>query len=113
MNKAHSGIHKHFITLPDGREQCKYCKDSNNERIYSGTSPTTPLWSHLQKYHSGQIDEKPTPEPLTAIQQEKITNSYIKWITSSCQPFTTSENKDFCDFIQDLNEGYKIPCHQI
>lgn len=109
MNKTRSDIHKYFTTLPDGRKQCKFC---NNERIYSGTSPTTPLWAHVRKYHSGHIGEKSTPEPLTAMQQEKITTSFIKWIVNSNQSFTVSDHKDFRDLIQNLNEGYKVPCRQ-
>lgn len=112
MDNLRSNIYNHFNILPDKRKQCKYCQNLNKEQIYSSTSPTTPLWAHLKKHHSEQLNDKLPGVTLTVIQKKAITNAYIRWIIYSCQPFTTSDDPEFREFVQLLNEGYTVPCRQ-
>jgi len=113
MDKPQSKVYQHFSIHPDGRRQCNHCQSENKEKIYAKSSPTTPLWNHIKKYHPDKLESQEETElPLSQAQQNTITEAYIKWIVNDLQPFTTSDNDDFIEFIKLLNKKYVIPCRQ-
>jgi len=113
MDKPQSKVYQHFTILPDGRKQCNHCQSQNKEKVYAKSSPTTPLWNHIKTYHPDKLESQEESEsPLSQAQQNAITEAYIKWIVNDLQPFTTSDNDDFIEFIKLLNKKYSIPCHQ-
>src|SRR4051794_15874426 len=110
MVRQRSDIYKHFTTLPDGRRKCNYCEQGH---FYNKKTSTSSLWLHLETQHGHMVEESESgPAPLAPAQQEALNNALIRWIIADLQPFTTSDNPEFIDFITMLNSSYSLPCRQ-
>src|SRR3954467_13008818 len=110
MPKHESEVYQYYEKLPDRWKKCKHCTEPHIQ-IYSKTTSSTVLWNHVSKHH-GITAKANKSEPLTKLQQEALTDVYIKWITNDIQPFTTSDDPDFRAFLKLLNNKYTLPCCQ-
>jgi hypothetical protein len=116
MPNERSAVFQYYEQLQDGRRQCKFCPPYNEnekkgQKPYASSTGTSTLWKHLRVHHGINADESQS-EPLTPAEQEAITNAYIKWIVNDLQPFSTSDDPDFIEFVKLLNDKYMVPCRQ-
>src|SRR4051812_19148695 len=99
MVKPRSVVYKHFTTLSDGHRKCNYCPQQEGHIYKKGTS-TTPLWVHLKTQHGciNQGEYEPEQASLMPAQQETLNDTFVQWIITNLQPFTTSDNPKFIKF---------------
>ncbi|CAG8442869.1 5380_t:CDS:2, partial [Scutellospora calospora] len=95
-----------FFDQSNISQNCKYCSIT-----YALSISTRTLKEHVKKNHLEIYKQKTKTEIIPYNQQERHEyNKYlIKWIITSLQPFSVTEEESFIEILKKFNPRYKLP----